>query len=186
MRSLNPLRTGKLMTTLFRVRMAFGRVLLACGWIAGAVAFSMMVLVVANVISRYGLNIPIAGTLELTEGALPLIIFLSLALTQYDGGHIRVTLLTDRLPRLGARSLSVLALLAGAVLFAWASWAGWLSAEKSFLIGEMKRGSIRYPVWPIKFAVSFGMALLTIQFLIDALCVAAGLKLPHDMPEEDA
>ncbi|MCD1619337.1 TRAP transporter small permease [Salipiger manganoxidans] len=172
------------MNTLTRVRTAYGRFLTLCGWVAGAATFAMMCIVVANVVTRYTLNSPIAGTLELTEGALPLIIFLSLALTQFHGGHIRVTLLTDRLPHGLARALSVIAMLAGAVLFGWAAWAGWLSAEKSFAIGEMKRGSIRYPVWPIKYAVSFGMALLTLQFLLDALCVAAGMTPAKPDPEE--
>ncbi|MEI4470124.1 TRAP transporter small permease subunit [Frigidibacter sp. MR17.24] len=168
------------MNTLTQVRAGFGRFLTLCGWIAGAVTFAVMCLTLANVVSRYGLSRPIAGSLELTEAALPLIIFLSLALTQFHGGHIRVTLLTDRLPAGAARAAQVLALLAGALLFAWAAWAGWLSALKSLAIGEMERGSIRFPVWPIKFAVCFGMALLTVQFLIDAVCTAAGLTPHHD------
>ncbi|ETX13366.1 hypothetical protein OCH239_10625 [Roseivivax halodurans JCM 10272] len=172
------------MTTLFLVRSVYGRFLTLCGWVAGVATFAMMCLVTVNVVTRYAFNRPIAGTLELTEGALPLIIFLSLALTQFHGGHIRVTLLTDRLPQGLARGLSVLAMLAGAVLFAWAAWAGWLSAEKSFAIGEMKRGSIRYPIWPIKYAVSFGMALLTLQFLLDALCTAVGMTPASPDPEE--
>lgn len=172
------------MSTLIQVRSAYRRLLTLCGWIAGGVTFAVMCLVVTNVVSRYGFNKPIAGTLELTEGALPLIIFLSIALTQFHGGHIRVTILTDRLPEPARRALSVIAMLAGALLFAWAAYAGWLSAEKSFAIGEMKRGSIRFPVWPIRFAVCFGMALLAIQFLIDAACVAAGVSLNAPDPEE--
>lgn len=172
------------MESLIRFRSAYGRLLTLCGWIAAAVTFAVMCLVVANVVLRYGFNTPIAGTLELTEGALPLMIFLSLALTQYHGGHIRVTLLVDRLPEGLARALGVLAMLAGALLFAWATWAGWLSALKSLDIGEMKRGSIRYPIWPIKFAVAFGMAALAVQFVIDALCVAAGMQLHEPQPEE--
>lgn len=95
-----------------------------------------------------------------------------------------MTLVTDRLSEPAARTLAVIAMLAGATLFAWAAWAGWLSAEKSVAIGEMKRGSIRYPVWPIKYAVCAGMALLTIQFLIDAACAAAGMKLHEADPGE--
>ena len=171
------------MNTMLRLRSTFGRLLAICGWIAGIVTFAIMMLTVANVVSRYGFNRPIAGALELTEGALPLIIFLSLALTQFHGGHIRVTLLTDRLPPMAARTATVLALLAGALLFAWAAWAGWISAQKSLAIGEMERGSIRFPVWPIKFAICFGMVLLTIQFVIDAICTVIGITLHAPDPE---
>jgi len=172
------------MNTLLRVRFAYGRLLLLCGWIAGVITFATMCLIVANVVSRYAIGVPIAGTLELTEGALPLIIFLALALTQYDGGHIRVTLVTDRLPPAAARALAVIAMLAGVVLFAWAAWAGWLAAGRSFAMGEMERGSIRFPLWPIKYAVCAGMVILSVQFLVDAACVATGMKPREINPEE--
>ena len=163
------------MNTLLRFRSAYGRLLTLCGVIAGVITFAMMALVTVNVVSRYAFNRPIAGAFELTEGALPIIIFLSLALTQYHGGHIRVTLLTDRLGPAIGRAAMVIAMLAGAVLFAWAAWAGWLAAAKSLTIGEIERGSIRYPIWPIKYAVCFGMFLLSLQYLIDAACAAMGI-----------
>jgi len=171
------------MDILMRLRAGYGRLLVLCGLIAGALTFAVMCLVVANVIMRYFFNAPIAGTLELTESALPLMIFLSLALTQYRGGHIKVVLLTQHLPEGAARLLKVVAMLLGAALFAWAAWAGWGMAMKSFAIGELERGSIRFPVWPIKFAVFFGLTLLALQFLLDALFVALGGRLADAAPE---
>jgi TRAP-type C4-dicarboxylate transport system permease small subunit len=169
------------MESLEYLRHVYGRILRICGLIAGVLTFAVMCLVVANVALRYSINAPVAGTLELTEGALPLIVFLSLALTQYNGGHIKVVLLTQNLPATPQRVLSVIAMLAGALLFGWAAYAGWLTTAKSIAIGEIERGSIRYPVWPIKAAVCFGMLLLTIQFLLDALTLALGgtLNEPH-------
>jgi TRAP-type C4-dicarboxylate transport system permease small subunit len=169
------------MHSLKNLRLFYGKVLMTCGLLAGILTFAVMCLVVANVALRYSINAPVAGTLELTEGALPLIVFLSLALTQYQGGHIKVVLLTQSLPAGLQRALSVTAMLAGALLFGWAAYAGWLTAAKSFAIGEIERGSIRYPVWPIKAAVCVGMVLLTLQFLLDALTLALGGKLnePH-------
>lgn len=172
------------MQSIMRIRAGFGRVLTLCGIAAGAALLAVMVLVVANALLRYLFNAPIAGTLELTEGALPVIIFLSLAMTQYEGGHIKVVLLTRNLPAGARRAAVIFAMLAGAALFAWATYAGWKLAAKSFAIGEIERGSIRYPLWPIKGAIAFGMALLTIQFLLDALLAAAGGSLPDADPEE--
>lgn len=166
------------------VRAGFGRVLNLCGLIAGAALMAVMLLVVANVLLRYLFNMPIGGTLELTEGALPFIIFLSLAMTQYEGGHIKVVLLTRKLPERLQRALLVLAMLAGAALFAWATYAGWKLTAKSIAIGEIERGSIRYPLWPVKGVIAFGMALLTVQFLIDATAAALGGALPDTDPEE--
>ena len=167
------------MENLLRVRQSFGGLLTLCGLIAGWLTFAVMLLVVANVVLRYGFNMPIPGTLELTEGALPIIIFLSLALTQYHQGHIKVVLLTQHLPADLRCVLRILAMLAGAGLFAWAAWAGLQAGLTSLKIGEMERGAVRYPIYPIKFTVSFGMILLTLQFLLDALSFAVG----HDLDE---
>ena len=172
------------MYSLMRIRAGFGRVLNLFGLAAGVVLLAVMVLVVTNALLRYMFNTPIAGTLELTEGALPIIVFLSLAMTQYEGGHIKVVLLTRKLPVKARRAAVVFAMLAGAALFAWATYAGWRLTAKSIAIGEIERGSIRYPLWPIKGAIAFGMALLTLQFLIDAAVAARGGTLPDSEPED--
>ena len=174
------------MQSLEHLRHTYGQLLKVCGLIAGALTFGIMCLNVANVGMRYAMNAPVSGTLELTEGALPLIVFLSLALTQYHGGHIKVVLLTQSMPAALQRILAVLAMLAGALLFGWAAYAGYLTTAKSIAIGEIERGSIRYPVWPIKASVCFGMILLTIQFLLDALMLALGGQLNEPHTEEQA
>jgi TRAP-type C4-dicarboxylate transport system permease small subunit len=165
------------------LRSGYGSLLTICGVIAGALTFAVMCLVVANVVLRYGFNRPITGSLELTESALPFMIFLSLALTQFHGGHIKVVLLTQRLSPSVATAMKVFAMLLGAVFFAWAAYAGCLMAMKSFAIGELERGSIRFPIWPVKFVVFFGLALLSIQFLLDAIYVALGGDLENSDKE---
>ncbi|WP_212524083.1 TRAP transporter small permease [Actibacterium sp. MT2.3-13A] len=170
------------MQSLESLRRGYGALLTLCGLIAGALTFAVMCLVVANALLRYGFNTPVAGTLELTESALPLMIFLSLALTQFRGGHIKVVLATQHMPPALARAAEVLAMTLGAALFAWAAYAGWLMAMKSLAMGELERGSIRFPLWPVKFAVFLGLALLAFQFLLDAVYCALGGALSD--PEE--
>ncbi|MBL1421268.1 MAG: TRAP transporter small permease [Alphaproteobacteria bacterium] len=172
------------MNLILQLRNGFGRALNFCGLAAGFILLAVMTLVVANVLLRYLFNAPIAGTLEMTEGALPLIIFLSLAMTQYEGGHIKVVLLTRKLSQRLQRAAVVFAMLVGAAFFAWASYAGWMSMAKSIAIGEIERGSIRYPLWPVKGTIALGMSLLTLQFLIDALLAALGGELPNAEAEE--
>ncbi|GIX15811.1 MAG: C4-dicarboxylate ABC transporter [Paracoccaceae bacterium] len=155
-----------------RPRRAYGALLSALGLFAGILVFAVMLLVVANVIMRFLFNAPIAGTLELTESALPLIVFLSLAFTQMRDGHIRVVVITRHLGPVWRRALAAAGLICGAALFAWAAHAGWLMSVKSLAIGELERGSIRFPLWPVKFAVFLGLALLAIQFAIDAIALA--------------
>ncbi len=152
-----------------RVYRVYGRLLRGFGLISAVATFVMMVLVVANVLGRYLFNKPLTGTLEFTESLLVLIIFLSLALTQYDGGHIRVTLITRKLPPAWARIFTVISMLCGAGFFLWCAYAAWIFAVESFSFGEQEWGEVVFPLWPMKFVVFFGIALLAIQFLLDAV-----------------
>ena len=151
---------------LYRV---YGRLLRAFGLVAALSTFLTMLLVVANVAGRYLFNKPVTGTLEITESLLVLTIFLSLALTQYDGGHIRVNLVTRRLPEAVARGLTVVSMLIGAGFFTWCGYAAWIFAAQSYSFNEQEWGEVVFPLWPMKFVVFFGIALLAIQFLLDAI-----------------
>ena len=61
-----------------------------------------------------------------------------------------------------------------------------LALGEAYMEGRVtiERGSIRYPLWPVKGVIAFGMALLTVQFLIDAAVAALGGALPDTDPEE--
>lgn len=152
--------------SLYRV---YGTLLRVCGLIAALSTFATMVLVVANIGGRYIFNKPLTGSLEFTESLLVVIIFLSLALTQYDGGHIRVTLLTRRLPKGVAHAADIFCMIAGAVFFGWCAYAAWHFAYQSYSVGEYEWGTVSFPLYPIKFVVFAGILMLAIQFALDAI-----------------
>jgi TRAP-type C4-dicarboxylate transport system permease small subunit len=155
--------------TFKRIYRAYGVLLHGFGVISEIATFLMMLLVAANIVGRYLFNHPVTGTLEITESLLVIIIFLSVAMTQYDGAHIRVTILTRRFSRRWARAATVFAMLCGAAFFAWCSYAAWLYAAQSWSFNEHERGTIVFPLYPVKFVVFAGILLLTIQFLLDAI-----------------
>ena len=153
---------------------AYGRLLFGSGIVAGVATFLMMVLVVANVALRFLLNAPISGTLEMTESMLTVLVFLSLALTQHEGGHIHVVLVTKRMPRAAQRLARLLAMLLGLAFFAWCTYAAWGFAMRSLRINEHERGAVSFPIYPIKFVVVLGLFLLTTQFALDTVAVLLG------------
>ena len=157
------------MSAFKRLYRGYGMLLRGFGVISSLATFVMMALVVVNILGRYLFNKPLDGTLEFTESLLVLIIFLSLALTQYDGGHIRVTLLTRRLPKAYARALTVFCMLAGAAFFVWCAYAAWKFALQSWSFKEQEWGTVVFPLYPVKFVVFVGILLLAIQFLLDAI-----------------
>jgi len=157
------------MSGLQRLRQAYGRLLHAFGLASAVSTFLMLVLVVANVIGRYLFNSPITGAFEITESLLVVVIMLGLGLTQYHDGHIRVTILTRRMPLAWARLAKIGALLLGAVFFAWCAYASWKFAYESYSFNEQEWGTITFPLYPFKFVVFLGVILLTVQFLLDMI-----------------
>lgn len=157
------------MPTFKRLYRAYGSLLRGFGMVSAVSTFATMLLVGVNVLGRYLFNAPLTGTLEFTESLLVLIIFFSLALTQYDGGHIRVTLLTRRLSVASQRALTVFAMLCGAIFFAWCAYAAWRFAYESWTVNEYEWGTVAFPLYPVKFVVFGGIVLLAIQFLLDAI-----------------
>lgn len=157
-----------------RIWRAYGAFLHGLGLVAGAACFVMMAMITVNVLGRYLLNTPLPGTFEVSQSLLTVLIFFSMALTQYHHGHIQVIFLTRGLPPRIQQVLAFAMLLIGAAVFGLATYATWGFALESYRVNEQEWGAIRYPIYPIKFVVFFGLALLTIQFVLDAVRVATG------------
>jgi TRAP-type C4-dicarboxylate transport system permease small subunit len=152
-----------------RLCQAYGRLLQIFGAVSAISIFIMMILVSANIVGRYLFNAPITGAFEVTEALLVVIIMLGLALTQYHDGHIRVTILTRRMPPVWAHTAKVCALVLGAVFFAWCGYASWKFAYESYSFNEQEWGTITFPLYPFKFIVFIGIVLLAIQFVLDTI-----------------
>ena len=160
-----------------RVYHAYGRFTIWLGLLAGAITFGVMWLIDANALMRKIFNAPVPGSLEITEAALVIIILFSQAYTQRRRGHIRVTLLTRRLPERVRHGLFITAMAIGCLLTAWYAYAAYTYALRAYNVNEQEWGVITFSVWPIKAAIVLGFGLLSLQFLLDAIragFVAAG------------
>src|SRR5690606_31136597 len=106
-----------------RIRAAYGRFLSALAGLSGLLLLGIMLLVVANTLTRKLFNAPLAGTLELTEVTMPLIVLLPVAFTQMRGGHIHVELVTARVSPGTRRAMLIFAGLASIAFFLVVAWA---------------------------------------------------------------
>jgi len=159
-------------SSFFAFHAFYGRIMSHVALAAGIVLFLLMFLVCANAFSRKLFNSPITGAMELTEALMPLVILLPMAFTQYRDGHVRATLLVDRLPVGPRRWLRTPMLFIAAAFFYWVTYATWGYALSAWHVGETAWGSIRFPIWPSKFVVAFGAGLLAVQFTLDAARLA--------------
>lgn len=150
----------------------YGRMMSHVALFAGFILFGLMFLVCANSFMRKLFNAPIAGSMELTEALMPIVILLPMAFTQYRDGHIRVSMVLDRLPAGMRRALRTAMLFGAAAFFYWVTYATFAFALSAWHVGETAWGSIRFPIWPSKFMVALGAGLLAVQFTLDALRLA--------------
>jgi TRAP-type C4-dicarboxylate transport system permease small subunit len=126
-----------------------------------------MVLGVADVVGTKFLDYPVPGTLEFTESTMVLIVFGALAYAQERRGHIRVELLYDHVGPRGRSFMEVVTHLLAFVFFALIGWQGLGELRYSWEIREATMGTIRFPLYPARFLLVLGVALLLARLALD-------------------
>ena len=149
---------------LFRyIPMVFGA--LGTVWI-----LALMFLIVADVVGRNFLNMPITGVAEFAGRSVVAIVYLQLAWAVVSGRLTRagfvLNLLAKRLPRVRC-ALEIFFLLVGATLFALLITASWGSFVDAWVSGQYfgVRGQFTMPTWPFRGLVVLGSALALLSFL---------------------
>lgn len=136
------------------------------GIISAAAIMALMLAITADVIGRELRGRSVPGLLEVAEILLAVAVFLGLAVCQHQGGHIRVTLVTDRLPEGAARGVRLVALSLGLALIAALAYATGSVAIDSYLAGEARFGLLAVPTWPGRAAVCVGLIALLGEILV--------------------
>jgi TRAP-type C4-dicarboxylate transport system permease small subunit len=134
--------------------------------ISGILLALMMLLIVTNIIVR-AVTWSIPGSVEITEFIMPFVVFLSLGYVQFKKSHIRVEIITGRLPRKARAVVDIVDLLLVGLFFAIVAWQTWGSFTSSFDYREASDGILAVPIYPGKFVVVFGSIIMVIQLVKD-------------------
>lgn len=151
----------------------FGRLVDGLNGAGSVLIFAIMLLVVADVLSRDLFSRPIDGVAELVAMSIVAIVFLQLGSTLRHGRMSRAELFIDgfraRRPRAGA-ALQGGFDLCGAAVCAIVGWASWPLLVKAWLGAEYVgiEGVFTAPTWPVKAIVVAGCAVTAIQYLLHA------------------
>jgi len=127
--------------------------------------FSMF-LGVADVVGTQVLLIPVPGPRELTESTMVLIVFGALAYAQIRRAHIRVELVYFQMPPRIRAVMDVITDLAAITFFGLILSEAINEAQYSLQIGEATVGLIRFPLWPARFILAAGCALMIMQLVL--------------------
>lgn len=122
-------------------------------------------LVVFDVLMRYFLDEPQLFVDEVASFLQVLVIFWGLAYTFQVGGHIRVDLVTGRLPGPVRGWLRVLTLVIGIGLLAVVSWVTGVSALTALRYGRVSTVML-YPIWVPMLLIPTGLALMMAAMLV--------------------
>lgn len=123
----------------------------------------MMLITSGEVIGRAVWSRPIPGSMELSSYMLVTFILLGIAYTQQVKGHVRVTMLTDRLPERAALVLDVITTLLSLFIISVVAWQGWVVGIEERTVSDM----LRIPQFPFRLLVSVAGIFLCLELLID-------------------
>ncbi|MDO0825018.1 TRAP transporter small permease [Desulfosporosinus nitroreducens] len=136
--------------------------------LAGLCFFSVMLLIVANIVLRTVFNQPILGTYELVGFLTAMGVALALAHCAFQDGHIAVSFIMERLPRKTQSIAAVLVNTASSILWAAAAWSLGKFGQTMKMKGLVSP-SAEIPVYPFIYLVAFGLAGLCLVLLFKSL-----------------
>ena len=127
--------------------------------VAAIILAAMMILVGIDVTLRYAFSSPIAGSYEIIEYAMTIVVAFGLAYCALEKGHIRVNLLVSRLSGRGQAVMNSIASLAFLGLFAVIIWQSLLRAILMIKVGQLSE-VLYFPLFPFVLVVVAGCTVL--------------------------
>jgi TRAP-type transport system small permease protein len=91
-------------------------------YIAGGVAVVLMFVIVLHVLGRQFFARPLPGTVELTQMAMLVLVYLGLAYAEHEGDHISIDFVYNYLPRVVKLVLSFVTGIFGVLVMAVVTW----------------------------------------------------------------
>ena len=152
------------MKTWRKIDHALERFLAFMAIFASALVFIIMLIIVVDVLSRLLFNHPFAGVAEIVSMMIIIFTFLVLPHVTARNGHVRTTMLYDKVGRNGKLVIDLIASILGVLVYAFiirASWKGFMNAIN---IGEAEiAGFVQIPTAPGRFCIIFGSLFMILE-----------------------
>lgn len=142
-----------------------GRVARSASTLAGLAVLAIVALITYDVAMRFFFEQPQLFVDEVASFLELFVIFGGLAFTFRTGGHVRVDLLTGRLPGRARAWLRVVAFVLGLVFLAIVIWTTAQSALTAYRYGRVSAVML-YPLWAPMALIPLGLALLGAVMLL--------------------
>jgi TRAP-type C4-dicarboxylate transport system permease small subunit len=137
--------------------------------LAGVCFFSVMALVLANIIMRNVFKLPILGTVEITGLLIATGLGFALSNCEMLGGNISMDVMTEKLPRGIQRIIEIVVYIISLGFWAIVVWRIFVYAETSFINGRVTP-TTSIAIYPFIFILGFNVFLLCMVLAYKLVC----------------
>jgi TRAP-type C4-dicarboxylate transport system permease small subunit len=138
--------------------------------------FLILGITTAEVVWRSLVGRSVPDSISLATVMMPVTAYTAIAVAQLTRKHIKVTIITDSLPKRLQSILIFVGLMLGFGLCLLGTIAAAKELARSFRIREFYSGSfIMLPAWPAKLFVPVGLGVLSMQLLADMIATVLGI-----------
>ena len=143
----------------------FDRLLKGCAYLSGVLVGLMAAGIGFEVFMRRVLNDPTSWVTDFSEYALLFITFLAAPWLLREGGHVSMTVVTERLSHTKNLFLRPVVMLMGAIICAVILQRTGVATWELYQDGTVLFRTIKFAEFWIWWVMPFGMLLMTVQFL---------------------
>jgi len=136
--------------------------------LASVAIFAMLGITTVSVIGRYLFNAPIPDDIVFNELLIVVLVFLPFAYVQATDQHVYVTLFTDWLSPRKQEFCKLMGNVIGLGIFCLISYATFFDFAEAYSVRAYNEGILELPEYPSRFAVFFGVLILTLRLAFDS------------------
>lgn len=152
--------------------LAAGLVVAICGVVVVQVAFNLIDKI-ATLAGAKAMGLVLPSYAEFAGYFLVGATFLALTDTLRHGGHIRVSLVTQKLNDRWRRAAEIWAYAAGAAMSAFFAYWAFVLVFQSWAFNDLSPGIVAVPIWIPQLPMALGLASLTICLVDQLVCTLA-------------
>ena len=148
-----------------------GRLCLMSDKLSGLITLGMMIIICVDTIGRYAFNSPLIWGYEVSEMLLALIIYLSIAYTDFEDSHISVSLLVVRLAPRMKELVFITTRFVALIFCTFLTYGTGKIAILSLIAWEVTPNS-GIPMAPVKAVVALGLFMFSLELLTKILSLS--------------
>ena len=154
-------------------------------WVGALAMIAMMLHICVDVAARKLFGAPIVGTLEfVTYLYMISVVFLPLAVTQVDRGHVIVEVFSQHLAPPALHRLDIFAQIVTAIYVGFVAWWGAQEALRATRRGEVIAiVGWDVPLWPTRWILAFGLGAMLLVVVVQ---IGRALRRPPLRDKENA